>query len=71
MAELNFKEASQSYISKTKVVNLKGGSETCFRISLDPKMTSWKQKEVYVPLNQDFYKHTIFTTIFINFSLVI
>ena len=36
-----------------------GGYETCFRISLDPKMPTWEQKEVQKPLNQDFCKHAI------------
>ena len=36
-----------------------GGSETGFRISIDPKMTLWEEKEVQKPLNRDFYKHAI------------
>ena len=40
-----------------------GGSETCFRIILDPKMTSWEPKNVLDPINQDFYKHAIIRNI--------
>ena len=36
-----------------------GGSETGFRISLDPKMTAWEQKMVRKPLKQDFYQYAI------------
>ena len=34
-----------------------GDSETFFRISQDPKVTAWEEKEVLKPLNQDFHKH--------------
>ena len=40
-----------------------GGSETCFEIILDPKMTFWEPKNIYEPLNKDFYKHPIIINI--------
>ena len=40
-----------------------GGSETCFKITLYLKMTSWEPKNILEPLNQDFYKHAIICNI--------
>ena len=36
-----------------------GGYKTCFRVSLDPKMPTWEQKEFQKPLNEDFCKQAI------------
>ena len=36
-----------------------GGSETCFKIILDPKMTPWEPKNTYEPIKQAFYKKTL------------
>ena len=33
-----------------------GRSETCFELSLDPRLTLWETKKVLTPLHEDFFK---------------
>ena len=42
-----------------------GGSETCFGISLDPKMTAWEEKKSRSPYIETFV-NLLFRSIFVN-----
>ena len=42
--QVSFKEARYSNISKTKVLSILGGCETCFGIGLDQKSIHWESK---------------------------